>query len=481
MNLTSFFIDQHGCSKNQTDAELLIGYLTENGFVHTFDSTQADFILINSCGFIESAKKESIDAIYQIRNSYPNAKIILTGCLAERYSQLMYDSIPELDGVFGNGDLSKIVEFMKSVQNGNRLVKTYPQEGVCSGNRPVVLNFPGSAYVKITEGCSNYCSFCAIPLIRGEVRSRPIVEIVEEIKSLLKNNIYEINLIGQDLAAYGTGKNDNVLQGLQVEVTNKTSYLAMLFSQIAKLEQEFNSFIVRPLYIHPDHFNLDILPVMKSSKCFVPYFDIPFQSGDDKIIKLMNRVGSAESYSNLVNQIKSFFPEAAIRTTFLVGFPGETDENFENTCDFVETIKPMWSGSFVYSREENTPAYNFKKRISSKIAEKRVEKLQENQQKITENYLKDYVGKEISVIIEEVIQNNPEFSEDVSEGLAIGRAWFQAPDVDGCVVVKYDSDDVVQEDSVKPGNVLRAKVLTSSGVDLDARLIKLERSLENKK
>jgi ribosomal protein S12 methylthiotransferase len=139
----------------------------------------------------------------------------------------------------------------------------------------------------------------------------------------------------------------------------------------------------------------------------------------------------------------------------------------------------MWSGCFSYSREENTPAYNLKKKVSSKVAEKRVESLQEKQQKITENYLKDYVGKEISVIIEEVTQNNPEFSEDISEGLAIGRAWFQAPDVDGCVVVRYDFDDVIQADTVKPGNVLRAKVLASSGVDLDARLIKVERSLEN--
>ena len=307
MNLTSFFIDQHGCAKNQTDAELIIGYLSENGFSHTFDADSADFILINSCGFIESAKKESIDSIYQIKNAYPNAKVILTGCLAERYAQLMFDSIPELDGVFGNGNLAEVVSFMKSVEAGNRSVKTYEQKDVCSGKRPVLLNFPGSAYVKITEGCSNYCSFCAIPLIRGEVRSRTIVEIIAEIKDLLKKNIYEINLIGQDLAAYGTGKSDDVLKDSDLKNEENKSYLSLLFSEIAKLESEFDDFIVRPLYIHPDHFNLDILPIIKNSKCFVPYFDIPFQSGDDEIIKSMNRVGTSEKYIELVKNIKSEF------------------------------------------------------------------------------------------------------------------------------------------------------------------------------
>ena len=475
MNLTSFFIDQHGCAKNQTDAELIIGYLSENGFSHTFDADSADFILINSCGFIESAKKESIDSIYQIKNTYPNAKVILTGCLAERYAQLMFDSIPELDGVFGNGNLAEVVSFMKSVEAGNRSVKTYEQKDVCSGKRPVLLNFPGSAYVKITEGCSNYCSFCAIPLIRGEVRSRTIVEIIAEIKDLLKKNIYEINLIGQDLAAYGTGKSDDVLKDSDLKNEENKSYLSLLFSEIAKLESEFDDFIVRPLYIHPDHFNLDILPIIKNSKCFVPYFDIPFQSGDDQIIKSMNRVGTSEKYIELVKNIKSELPNVALRTTFLVGFPGETDKSFENTCNFLKEIKPMWSGCFSYSREENTPAYNMKKRVSSKVADKRVGKLQEIQQNLTENDLKCYVGLELSVIIEEVIQNNPDFTEDASEGLAIGRAWFQAPDVDGCVVVRYDCDDPNQIKCIKPGNVIRVKVLATSGVDLDSRFLKIQK------
>ena len=477
--MTNFYIDQHGCSKNQTDAELIIGYLIQAGFTHTENPNEADFVLVNSCGFIESAKKESIDSIYQIKSAYPNAKVILTGCLAERYTDLFYESVPELDGIFGNGDLSKIVDFMKSVKDGKRISQKFPQEGVCVGNRPVLLNFPGSAYVKITEGCSNCCSFCAIPLIRGEVRSRTIIDIVSEIKSLLKKNIYEINLIGQDLAAFGTGKNDDVLKGSDIENPQGKSFLSLLFSEIVKLEKEFDSFIVRPLYIHPDHFNLDILPVMKESKCFVPYFDIPFQSGDDTIIKAMNRVGSSEIYTNLVKNIKKNLPNAVIRTTFLIGFPGETEENFNNTCEFVKTIQPDWAGCFTYSREEDTAAYSMKKRVSEKVAVKRAEAFQEIQQSVTEKSLKKYIAADLSVLIEEIIQidsNYAEESADCSEGLAIGRAWFQAPDVDGSIVIRYDLDDPKQVEAVKVGNVVNVKVLTASGVDLDSRFTFLERS-----
>ena len=175
--MTKFFIDQHGCAKNQTDGELIVGYLVKEGFSYTQDPDQADFIIVNSCGFIASAKKESIDAVYSIKNQYPNAKIIMTGCLAQRYAQMLYDSMPELDGIFGNGDLSEIVKFMHSLEKEGRSVKLSKQEGICGGERPLLFNFPGSAYVKVTEGCSNHCSFCAIPLIRGELRSRPVTEV----------------------------------------------------------------------------------------------------------------------------------------------------------------------------------------------------------------------------------------------------------------------------------------------------------------
>lgn len=446
----TFFIDQHGCAKNQTDGELLAGFLINKGYKLTLNADEADFILVNSCGFIQSAKKESIDAIYNIKKNYPKAKIILTGCLAERYANDLIEQMPELDGVFGNGDLSKICSFMNKVKK-ERYAQTFGQEKVCGGDRPVLFNFPGSAFVKITEGCSNHCSFCAIPLIRGEVRSRPETEIIEEVKTLIADGVYEINLIGQDLAVYGK--------------EFKTS-LAALLKKIAKIKGDF---IVRPLYIHPDHFSDDIIEAIKSSPKLLPYFDIPFQSGDDKIILAMNRTGSFKQYVALIKKIRRELPEATLRTTFLTGFPGETDEAAENTVRFLEEIQPDWSGCFPYSREEDTPAWSMKPRVPAKTAKARAGRLEALQSEITAKRLARYVGKEVNVLVEELVTG------EEGEGLAIGRAWFQAPEVDGSVVIRYDLDDAAAVKSVIPGAVVSVKVLASTGVDLDSRFIKIYR------
>ena len=455
MNLTNFYLDQHGCAKNQTDGELIITYLENAGFKQTLNASEADFILVNSCGFINSAKKESIDAVYNIKAAYPKAKIILTGCLAERYSKLMFDSMPELDGVFGNGNLAKIADFMKQykIESSERFIKTYPQLGICSASRKTLLNFSGSAYVKITEGCSNHCSFCAIPLIRGEVRSRPTESVVQEIKELVEKGIYEINLIGQDLAAFG--------------LENKES-LPYLLSKISELKGDF---VVRLLYIHPDHFTKDIIKEIKKDSRFLHYFDIPFQTGDDEIILAMNRIGPASEYIETISYIKSELPDAVIRTTFLTGFPGETDKNAENTYNFLKEIRPDWSGCFTYSREEDTPAFSMKPRVPAKVAKTRAERLEQLQSSITEENLKKYVGITTDVLIEEIITNNQEVSEDSDEGLALGRAWFQAPEVDGCVVVRYDLTQKRDVEAVKPGNLVSVKILSVSGVDLDSRFI----------
>ena len=449
--MASFFIDQHGCAKNQTDGELLCTYLEKAGFKFTDNPKKANFIIINSCGFIESAKKESINAVYNARAAYPEAKIILAGCLAERYANDLYESMPELDGIFGNGDLSKITDYMKKVSAAYKkqtraAPQVFPQAGVCAAERTRLFGFKGSAYVKITEGCSNNCSFCAIPLIRGAVRSRPSKEIVDEIKALVATGIYEINLIGQDLAAY----------------SDKNNGLAELLEKISKVK---GNFIVRCLYIHPDHFNLNILEVFKKDKRFVPYFDIPFQSGDDQIIKAMNRKGTAKKYVALVKAIRKELPQAALRTTFLTGFPGETDEAALNTQEFLKTIVPMWSGCFAYSREEGTAAYSFKNRVPVRTAKARATALEQIQTKITRASLEKYIGKELDVLIEEIIAP----VED--EGLAIGRAWFMAPEVDGCVVVRYDADDKAQTDKIQSGIVVKVRILDCTGADLDARLL----------
>lgn len=454
-----FFIDQHGCAKNQTDGELLAGFLMEKGYKLTLNASEADFIFVNTCGFIQSAKKESIDAIYDIKKAYPDARIIMTGCLAERYANDLIEQMPELDGVFGNGDLSKICSFMNKVRK-ERVAQTFSQEGVCSGTRPVLFNFPGSAFVKITEGCSNHCSFCAIPLIRGEVRSRPEAEILDEVKQLISDGVYEINLIGQDLAVYGKEFGTS---------------LAKLLTKLSKIKGDF---IVRPLYIHPDHFTDDIIEAIKTSPKLLPYFDIPFQSADDKIIRAMNRTGSYEQYTSLVKKLRRELPGAVLRTTFLTGFPGETDEAAENTARFLQEIQPDWSGCFPYSREEDTPAYKMKPRVPAKIAKARANHLEELQSEITRERLEHYVGQELNILVEEIVSGVE--GDAAAEGLAIGRAWFQAPEVDGSVVIRYDLDDKKAVESIIPGGVVTVKVLANTGVDLDSRFIKNSRKIDKK-
>lgn len=465
--MTKFFIDQHGCAKNQTDGELIAGYLLKRGFALTQNAAEASFIIINSCGFIESAKKESIDAVMSIRRNFPDAKIILAGCLAQRYADILADSMPELDGVFGNGDLSKIGDFMESLASERNTTQIFPQSGVCGGERPVLFNYPASAYVKVTEGCSNHCSFCAIPLIRGELRSRPQSEIITEIQRLVDDGIYEINLIGQDLAAYG--REPGFAAGFS---------LRTLLESVSALP---GNFVVRLLYIHPDHFDLGILDVMIKDPRFLHYFDIPFQSGDDQIIRKMNRTGSRAAYTKLVEDIRKKIPDCVIRTTFLTGFPGESDAAAENTKSFLSDIRPVWSGCFPYSREEGTPAYTFKGKVPARTAKSRADALAALQSQITADALEKFVGTEVSVIVEEVI-SAPRDSEqsDCDEALAIGRAWFQAPDVDGNVVVRYDADDPAQADAVQSGNIIKVMILARADVDLDGRFVSLQYDLRKK-
>ncbi len=505
-------MDQHGCAKNQVDGEILISRLESLGMVRTDEPEKAELIIINTCGFIQSAKEESLDSLMQARSAYPDAKILLAGCLAERYADVFKTELKEADGIFGNGDLSLIDGTVASLFEGKRPVVKAEQKGVCCGTRNTLLNYAGSAFVKITEGCDNRCTFCAIPIIRGSLRSRRADDIVAEIRGLVAQGVKEINLIGQDLAAYGCGKTDDVfgdgttgydamykslkeplfLQGggLQSDESLQnsgaqqsgvslqtagdqqsdksphptTSFLLGLLKRISAIEGDF---WVRLLYIHPDHFNPDILDFMKNDSRFLPYFDIPFQSGSGDIIKAMNRKGTSASYTKLIQTIRSAFPESCIRTTFLTGFPGESDAHAQETQAFLEAIQSDWSGCFTYSAEDDTPAAKLKGKVRAKAAMQRAENLKAIQAEITKKRLSMRTGQTYKVLIEEIVEN----AEGTDEGLAIGRAWFEAPEVDGNVVVRYDLDDAKAVQAVKPGAFVRAKAFASSDVDMDAELV----------
>ena len=495
------------------DGELLIGILTERGWQKTVEPEKADLIIVNSCGFIEPAKRESIEAVITARTAYPQAKILLAGCLAERYGEVFKTEFEEADAFFGNGDLSQLPVIIdqlfpeqrnclpaqgvsavaadipygvssfaaQSTQSGRPFLKP-AQEGVYCGLRPELLNFPRSAFIKITEGCNNCCSFCAIPLIRGAVRSRPLASIVNEIQDFVQHGYKEFNLIGQDLAVYEaappldklSSRLSNGLPALSFEQKQSLSGLAQLLRAISGIQGAFS---VRLLYIHPDHFPLDILPIMIADTRFLPYFDIPFQSGSDPIIRAMNRCGSTEAYLKLIENIraafrtaKSPYGEAVIRTTFLTGFPGETPEDFERTAAFLQAVQSLWSGAFAYSKEEGTKAADMKGQVSAKIAEQRKTALNELQLKITEQKLAAFCGLETDVLIEELIPQEHRTEEETTENcLALGRAWFQAPEVDGAVVVNFSHTQKDSEGNpIAAGSLVRVRITALRGIDLEA-------------
>ena len=462
----TFFLDQHGCAKNQVDGELLISRLQNLGLKRTDEAENADLIIVNSCGFINSAKEESLNAVFEARESFPKAKILLAGCLAERYAETFKNELPEADGIFGNGDLSYIDNVVLSLFKNERPIVTPPQKGVCGGDRDFLLSFKGSVYVKITEGCNNRCSFCAIPIIRGSLRSRTIQEITDEIESLVASGTKEINLIGQDLASYGMGSGDDVLEN-GGKMDGKKSFLLSLMERISCIKGDF---WVRLLYIHPDHFKTDILPFMQKDPRFLPYFDIPFQSASDRLLTQMNRHGSFDAYASLVKSIRDVFSQACLRTTFIAGFPGETEADAERTAEFLKTIQSDWSGCFVYSNEEDTPASAMENQVEEKCARERAQKLEALQAEITREKLNTRRGKIYDVLIEEII-DNPDRYNGSDEGLAIGRAWFQAPEVDGNVVIRYDLSNEKEVSAMVVGNFVKVNCFASTDLDLDGELV----------
>ncbi len=492
--------------------------MRDAGWAKTDDPDAAALILVNSCGFIEPAKKESIDAVLAARQAHPRAKIVLAGCLAERYADDLAGNLLEADAFFGNGDLSRLPELVDRLFPAERAVASAdaagstvtagpagatrvdavpvvrpPQKGVCAGDRPELFSFPRSAYVKITEGCDNRCSFCAIPIIRGSLRSRTVAEIVAECAGLVAKGAYELNLIGQDLASYGRGEGD-LAGGDAVERDASPGPGAPAESPLARLLRAISSvpgnFRVRLLYLHPDNFPRDILPVMTADARFYPYFDIPFQSGARSVLPRMNRRGTPEAYLELVSDVRAAFAAAAspygtvaLRTTFLVGFPGETDADFAETLGFCAKLQSMWSGAFPWSREDGTAACDMKGRVAKKVSQARVDAIREAQNRITPEVLAFFMGKTVEVLVEEVIPGDANDSGDGKDArgadgtsavipasrLALGRAWFQAPEVDGSVVLQYEENQRdLDGKPIGPGSVVEAVVMNVNGIDLEA-------------
>ncbi len=432
------YIESLGCAKNQVDSEILLTYALENGYERTENAADADVIVVNTCGFIESAKKESIDTFFSLRDANPGARIILAGCLAQRYGSEM--ELDEADAIFGNRDLSLFPEILSGKEK--LLIPDYPDPDSERDDRKTLLNFPGSAYLKISEGCNHRCSYCAIPVIRGSLRSRPMDKVIAEAKRLIASGIYEINIVAQDLGAYGTDDGGE-------------SKFVDLMGKLSSLE---GNFVLRMLYIHPDTFPEGLIELCAERKKILPYFDIPFQHADPAVLRAMRRTGSPEIYLSLINRIRTALPDAVIRTTLMLGFPGEDRKAFNTLLSFVEKAKFDWMGSFTYSREEDTPAYDMRGEEEHEKAQVKARKWQKEleavQERITAEQLERHVGHEYPVLIEEKVEG---------EDLAIGRIYAQAPDVDGLTVVMGRG--------MKPGDVVRAGIRKVRGIDLEGVLI----------
>jgi ribosomal protein S12 methylthiotransferase len=444
-----YYLDPFGCVKNQVDAETMMGALDKSGWKAAADPAAADLIIINSCGFIKEAKQESINAVLRYKKAYPEKKVLLAGCLAQRYVSELAESLPEADLLFGNQDLSRIADAACSALRGEgRALVPEPGPGEAEtlpppGERPL-LSMPGSAYVKISEGCNNRCSFCAIPLIRGPQRSRPVERILRECRQLLDRGIVELNLIGQDLGSYG------------MDISRNSGALPQLLEALSRLEGHF---WVRLLYIHPDNFPRPILDVIRRDPRFLPYFDLPFQHGSSRILRAMNRRGDSETYLSLIAEIRSALPDGVIRSTFMTGFPGETEEDFLALLDFQEKARLDWLGVFVYSREEDTPAYALKGRVSGKLAAERKALIEERQIPITRERMERFIGRELAVLVEEGFA--PPDSAAPEEGkLYLGRLFSQAPEVDGAAVIRAEGELV-------PGALIQGRVFARAGFDLE--------------
>ncbi|HAF86108.1 MAG TPA: 30S ribosomal protein S12 methylthiotransferase RimO [Sphaerochaeta sp.] len=443
--MKKLYLENLGCSKNQVDAETMLKILAEDNYMRTDDPTEAEIILVNTCGFIESAREQSVESFFSLHQSNPEAKILFAGCMAERYADELSGDLAEASAIFGNRDLSKIRDVVQRVEKGERVVETYAYPPVKEElyERNELLNFPGSAYLKISEGCNHRCAYCAIPLIRGDLRSRPMDMIIKDAEHLISTGIRELNLIAQDLAAYGT------------DIGDGTSRFMDLLTRLVALQGDFR---LRLLYIHPDAFPSDLPRFIADNPKVLPYFDIPFQHAATPILRSMGRTGTKESYLSLINSIRATVPGAVVRSTILLGYPGEDEGAYVELLDFIERAQLDWMGSFLYSREEGTKAYDLrnqkehaKAHKAAAIFQKKLEKLQ---QAITEARLEQFVGKEYDVLIEEKIEQ---------EDLAIGRIYSQAPEVDGLTVVMGHN--------LVPGSVVKCGIRAVKGIDLEAVLV----------
>lgn len=405
-----------GCAKNQVDAEMMLFMLRQSGYKIVADPAMADVVIVNTCGFIESAKQESINEIIELGKLKAEGKIkgiIVTGCLAERYQHLVKEQLYEVDAVVGigaNEDIAKVVE--RCLEKEQQEI--YPDKmcAMLEGGR-IQSTPPHYAYLKLGDGCDNRCTYCAIPMIRGKFRSRTMESLIDEAKELAKNGVKELILIAQDVTRYG------------IDIY-KEFKLADLLDELCKIEELK---WIRLLYCYPDEITDELIDCMARQEKVLNYIDLPLQHCNDRILKRMNRRGTKETITTVINKLRAKIPDIVLRTTFICGFPGETEEEFEELAEFVKQTKFQRLGCFAYSQEEDTPAASFENQIDDEIKERRAEIIMEQQMSIMEEYCQSLEGQCIEVVCE---------GYDRYAECFFGRSKADSPDVDGKVFFRAE-------------------------------------------
>lgn len=424
----------HGCAKNLVDSELILGILKENGYEITLDENETDIVIVNTCSFICDAERESIHTILELVQN--KKKVIVTGCLAQKHPDELKKEIPEISAVVGATDFTKIVEVLNNLDKGfvSEVSKKpnyiYPEKV-----KRAQITMGASSYIKIADGCSYRCGYCVIPYLRGDYHSRKMEDIISEARGLVKKGVTEIILIAQDTTGYG------------VDIYKKPM-LAELLRELNKLE---GLGWIRVMYAYPTRMDDELLKAIAECDKVVKYVDIPLQHSHPEMLKLMNR--PAFDYRPMIKNIRKIIPNVSIRTAFIVGYPGETEEHFQHLCEFVRDMKFDRMGVFCYSREKGTLSYSMKPQIPKTVAKKRYKKLMEIQQEISLERNKKFIGQTIPCIIECIADN----------GEAVGRTQYDAPEIDGVVTIRTDK-------LLVPGDIEMVKVVDASEYDLVGKI-----------
>lgn len=444
--MTKVSVTSLGCPKNLVDSEVVLGLLKKNGFEICDEAESGDIMLLNTCAFVQSAKEESIDLILElakIKNADPAKKIIVIGCLVQRYLEELKKELPEVDLWVKLSDIPKIPELIKNLNNGSKKKHVFlpnTHTGFLYDDKtPRCLITPKHyAYIKIAEGCSNLCTYCAVPHIKGRYRSRATDSILREAYKLVGQGVKEINIIAQDTTNYGIDNGENL-----TELLNKMSWIKDLKW-------------IRLLYTHPAHIKEDLIKEIAFQEKICKYIDLPLQHIDDEILFKMGRKTDSLYIKNLIKKIKDLIPDVSIRTSFIVGFPGETEKQFLKLLDFMEETRFERLGIFTYSREEGTQAFKMPGQVPEKVKEERFHIAMQLQNRIAREVNKKFMGRTMDVLVEKQNENN--------KGEWTGRSYADAPEVDGEVYVK--------DRTIKSGDMIKVKITGTMDYDLAGEPIK---------